>query len=65
MKGLFMKQQRSKESMAKGDESSPAPEPDYRPKASSAREQVVFGLKLMAVIGIALLVLWLYEVYVV
>jgi hypothetical protein len=37
------------------------PEIDYSPKASTLRDQFVFGAKLFTVIGIVFLLLWLYE----
>ncbi|MDD3992734.1 MAG: hypothetical protein RBR20_14390 [Desulfobacterales bacterium] len=60
-----MKQQRLKEPVAQEAKPAPVSETDYRPRTSSSKDQLVFGLKLAAVIGIALLALWLYEGYVV
>lgn len=60
-----MKKYRLEEPVAHRGKSAPVPEIDYRPRAYTPREQVVFGLKLIGVIGIVLLTLWLYEVYLV
>ncbi|AOY57475.1 conserved uncharacterized protein [Desulfococcus multivorans] len=37
------------------------PEIDYSPKTLTLREQIVFGIKLFAVVGGIFLVLWLFE----
>ena len=60
-----MKKYRLEESVAHGEKSAPVPEIDYRPRTYSPREQAVFGMKLIGVIGIVLLTLCLYEVYLV
>jgi len=37
------------------------PEIDYSSKSLTLREQIVFGIKLIAVVGIIFLMLWLFE----
>jgi hypothetical protein len=37
------------------------PEIDYSPKKVPLRNQIVFGIKLIAVVGVIFLALWLFE----
>lgn len=34
---------------------------DFSPKTYTLRDQIVFGVKLLAVVGIILLMLWLFD----
>jgi hypothetical protein len=60
-----MKKYPPKEPVAQGEKLDTFAEIDYTPKTYSLREQIVYGLKLIGIIGTVLVAFWLYEVYVV
>lgn len=37
------------------------PEIDYSPKVLTLREQIIFAIKLIGVVGVIFLMLWLFE----
>lgn len=60
-----MKKYPPTEPVAQGEKPDTFAEIDYAPKTYSLREQIVYGLKLIGIIGTVLVAFWLYEVYVV
>lgn len=60
-----MRKKTPKEPVAQGEKPDTLAEIDYTPKTYSLREQIVYGLKLIGIIGTVLVAFWLYEVYVV
>ena len=48
------------------DESTGSSEPDgkHAPRSYTAREQLIFGVKLFAIVGFLVLLLWLLDKYV-
>jgi hypothetical protein len=57
---------RQSEALDSSDESpgSCQPEQKHAPKTYTAREQIVFGMKLSAIVGLFVLLLWLVDRYV-
>jgi hypothetical protein len=62
---MKMKKHLLEEPVAQGEKPDGISEIDYTPKTYSLREQIVYGLKLVGIIGTVLVAFWLYEIYVV
>lgn len=56
-----MRNQHSEASKPIENRSPSGPEIDYSPRTYALRDQLVFGVKLFAITGIIVLLLWLFE----
>ena len=63
--GMKMKKHRLEEPVAQEVKPETFLEIDYTPKTYSLGEQIVYGLKLVGIIGTVLVAFWFYEIYVV